>query len=522
MEKICTPVKMTKFNLDSLSFEIILSEKGNGFRARVSSMAQIPNIKDPRPEATSSKSYNDAIQKLIPKIENSLCGTDKKLDKVFQASDGKMMVSLENIVYETPALSPTTPNNSTINASTFVEAFKTFFGPVDVNNISFPTDISNQIATTQLQNINEESIKSTTEVENFKKFQDVIVEWQRYLLGRTKKAYADKDYFSPTTLDSYSRNLRSFVFPYLTDHPECDSIYLFTEDHIDIILDNIKCEDTKRVLLVSLRLIFDFAVEKKYISTNPIADKKIESSTNKKKQQKENDEGDYDFIEEEDRAKWINCMLKAMTVKRQKKTDAPLSYLFALLHGPRPEETCGVRWIDLDFEENDYHVQNAYKKIPIYDEVTMERIGWKKTDVPLKSPESYRHIGLDALVKPLLIEHKKEQQEEFKAAGKKWSEKEYVFLNSKREPFTPDILSKNFNKFIKANPELSHIVLYGLRHSFATHCRNCDMKADILALLMGHTEYETTQRYYIHISPKQKKNELQKVQQQDIKKLSRK
>lgn len=522
MEKICTPVKMTKFNLDSLSFEIILSEKGNRFRARVSSMAQIPNIKDPRPEATSSRSYDDAIQKLIPKVETSLCGTDKKLDKVFQASNGKVMVSLENIVYENSALSPTTPNNSTIIASTFVEVFKNLLGTSALNNISFPTDFSEQVTSEQLESLNKETIKPIVEVENGKKFQDIIVEWQQYLYYRTKKAYADKDYFSPTTLDSYSRNLRSFVFPYLTDHPECDNIYLFTEKHIDIILANIKCEDTKRVLLVSLRLIFDFAVEKKYISINPIANKKIESSTNKKKQQKENDQDDYDFIEEEDRAKWINCMLKAMTKKRQKKTDAPLAYLFALLHGPRPEETCGVRWIDLDLEENDYHVQNAYKKIPVYDEITMERIGWEKSDVPLKSPESYRHIGLDAIVKPLLVEHKKEQQEEFKAAGKKWSEKQYVFLNSNREPFTPDILSKNFNKFIKDNPELSHIVLYGLRHSFATHCRNCDMKPDILALLMGHTEYETTQRYYIHISPKQKKNELQKVQQQDIKKLSRK
>lgn len=42
------------------------------------------------------------------------------------------------------------------------------------------------------------------------------------------------------------------------------------------------------------------------------------------------------------------------------------------------------------------------------------------------------------------------------------------------------------------------------------------MKSDILALLMGHTEYETTQKYYIHISSKQKKEELKKVQEQDI------
>ena len=98
---------------------------------------------------------------------------------------------------------------------------------------------------------------------------------------------------------------------------------------------------------------------------------------------------------------------------------------------------------------------------------------------------------------------------------KKWSKNEYVFHNSKGTPFTPDTLSKNFSKFVKRN-NLPKIVLYGLRHSFATHCRNLGVKPEVLARLMGHTEYQTTQKYYIHISPKQKREALQKVQQQDL------
>lgn len=42
------------------------------------------------------------------------------------------------------------------------------------------------------------------------------------------------------------------------------------------------------------------------------------------------------------------------------------------------------------------------------------------------------------------------------------------------------------------------------------------MTAEVLARIMGHTEYETTQKYYIHISSKQKKEELEKVQKQDL------
>lgn len=58
--------------------------KGDSFRARSSSIAQINNVNETRPEATSKISYENAIQKLIPKIEKALVGTNKNLGKVYQ------------------------------------------------------------------------------------------------------------------------------------------------------------------------------------------------------------------------------------------------------------------------------------------------------------------------------------------------------------------------------------------------------------------------------------------------------
>ena len=54
-------------------------------------------------------------------------------------------------------------------------------------------------------------------------------------------------------------------------------------------------------------------------------------------------------------------------------TDAALAFLCILLHGNRPEETCGTKWKDFNFKEDDYHIQNAYKKIPIYDEISRKQ-----------------------------------------------------------------------------------------------------------------------------------------------------
>lgn len=370
---------------------------------------------------------------------------------------------------------------------------------------------NNLISFDEQSKIIKNNISESTKIIHFK---DIILEWQQYLNERTQKDFDDEDYFSPNTLESYNRNLWTYVFPYLEEHPESDNIYLFSEKETDEILSMTKSKETQRVILIALRLALDYAKEQSYIEINPIADKKIKT---KKKTNKNNDS--YEFIEEENRALWINCMIKNMDLKSKhhKQTDAPLAFLFTLLHGTRPEETCGIRWVDVNFNDDDIFIQNAHKNVPIYDENTMKRTGWKDEDGPLKTPESYRHIPIDLLIKDLLIEHKKEQKDEFLKNNKKWSENQYIFFNSSRTPFVPTVLSRNFLKFIRKN-KLPHMVLYGLRHSFATHCRYLGMSPEVLAPLMGHTQYETTQKYYIHISSQQKREELQKIQKKDYKK----
>lgn len=504
MEKIVTQSKMSKINLNSMSFEIILSMKGNSFRARSASIAQISNVKDIRPESTSKISYENAIQKLIPKIENALSGTNKYLGKIFQDENGRTMYSVENIIYQKPQ-EPILNNNISVDVSTIcIEVLKKIIQMGNIDNIQ---QVSNILLNNNTQTINDNTKLEDTNNTETTKFSDICVKWLQYLLERTKKNYDDEDYLTPGTLEGYNRVLRDHVFPYLEKNAEYDNINVFSETQIDEILSRTNSKDTQRILLIAIKLVFVYAKQEGIISVNPIANKKLKKKKKLKK--------DYDFIEEEQRALWINCMLKEIRSKRFDNTDAPLAFLCTLLHGNRPEETCGTKWVDFNFEENDYHIQNAYKKFPVYDEVTMKRIGWKNDDGPLKTPESDRHLSLDALFKQLLLEHRIKQMYEYRKLGKKWSPHEYVFHNSNGTPFTPDILSKNFEKFIKRN-KLPKIVFYGLRHSFATHCRNLGVKPEVLARLMGHTEYETTQKYYIHISQKQKREALQNVQQQDI------
>lgn len=507
MEKVITTPKMTRIDLENIFFDIILSMKGNSFRARSSSLSQIPGVKDTRPEATSTTSYENAIQKLIPKLESSLSGTTKRLGKIFQKEDGKIMFSVENVIFQNQTnLSASSLDYTPIStiANVFIEALKNLSPSLQISN-----DNIQQLSNILSNNTNSTEVNSNTFTNNttIMKFTDVSVYWLKSLLERTKKDTSDEDYLSPNTLEGYNIVLRDHAFPYLRDNPEYDNIYVFSEKNVDDILSRTSCRNTKRLLLIALKMILEFAKDNSYITENPIANKKLKRRKIAKKS--------YDFIEEDQRAFWINSMLKEISSNDSTNSDAALAFLVILLHGDRPEEACGTKWKDFDFEENDYHIQNAYKKLPIYDEETMERKGWKHGDGPLKTPESDRHISLDLLCKQLLLEHRIKQMYEYRKAGKKWSSEEYVFHNNSGTPFTPDVLSKNFNRFIERNG-LPKIVIYGLRHSFATHCRNLGMKPEILSKLMGHTEYQTTQKYYIHITPKQKREALQKVQHQDL------
>lgn len=500
MDKIYTKPKMSKMDNNCMFLEIKLNKKGEYFRARTSTLLKINNS-NKRPEALSKISYENAIDKLIPKIEKSLIGTNKKIGNILRKDADNIVFEIEEIIYEKPNSIAT---SSPVNPISLINNLFELLSPLMSLNTS-NTDTMNIVSDTTINNIS-----SKTKIS----LKEIIIELQQELYMRTKKSYDDEDYISPNTLETRNRNLWSFVFPYLEQNPEYDNIYTFSEKNVDEILNMTKSRESQKIILLILKLAFNHAINKNYIKDNPIANKKL-----KKIKRKKNKES-YDFIEEDDRALWIDCMLKDINFKSNyhKKNDASLAFLFMLLHGSRPEEICGLRWIDIDFHKNDYFVQNAFKSVPIYDEKTMKRTGWIHENGPLKTPESYRHIPLDILIKDFLKTHKKNQKKEFKENGRKWSEKEHIFLNSSRKPFVPKVLSRNFIRFRRRN-NLPELVLYGLRHSFATHCRALGMPPEVLAPLMGHTEYETTQKYYVHVSTSQKKEELQKIQQKDIQNL---
>ena len=174
-----------------------------------------------------------------------------------------------------------------------------------------------------------------------------------------------------------------------------------------------------------------------------------------------------------------------------------------------------MKWKALDLENNELIINNAYKSFYKYDE-NGKKIGNYRSDGKLKTQQSYRRIPLNPRLREVLLKHKKYQQELFKKSRaikdrhRVWSENEYMFLGRNYHPYVSGTLSSALPKLCDGY-KLDRVSPYGLRHSFATYCSEHLMEEIVLMKLMGHSNFETTQKYYIKVSAKRKRLAMQEA-----------
>ena len=307
-----------------------------------------------------------------------------------------------------------------------------------------------------------------------------------------KKGTRKRKKLSPKTVTFYKGIADAKVIPIFG----IMNAITITQEEIEDKLETLDCSTKylKDIKLV-LKMSFDVVIKEKLRKDNPA--EKIKIYNDKKSLGIE-----IEHLEQDRQEVWLDTFEKD---KRQ------ASYLCEtiLLTGARPEEGCGFRWKAMDFDNDIVHINNAYKDWEIYND-NMEKIGHRRGDGELKTFESYRDIPMHPRLKRLLLMIKTERMEEYNKIGKVWDENGYIFFNEKGEPFVPQDLSRKLPYFIKKY-NLEHLTVYGLRHSFATLCSTLGMPPEVLHVIMGHSDFETTRKYYIHITGERKKNEMIKL-----------
>lgn len=170
---------------------------------------------------------------------------------------------------------------------------------------------------------------------------------------------------------------------------------------------------------------------------------------------------------------------------------AALFYL-ALANGPRPEESFGLQWPDVNLEKGRIEIQRV---------LISNRTGggWRLRDMP-KTDSGFRTLTLEPEVIEILQEHRKRQLLERVGAGKRYQNNNLVFATPTGEPLRGSNVLRRSLRPVLERAELNPAFhLYTLRHSFATLSLAARVDAKSVSYALGHKSVAFTLDTYVHI-----------------------
>lgn len=175
--------------------------------------------------------------------------------------------------------------------------------------------------------------------------------------------------------------------------------------------------------------------------------------------------------------------------------------------GMRVGEATGLRWCDLDFENDTINVNHTL----VYYSKGIHNCDFAINDT--KTPASKRIIPMTNQVKrAFLMEKEMQEQIGIKCKIEIDGYTDFIFLNrfgglhhcgSLNKAYKRIIRDCNDAEFLKSvNPKvlLPNFSCHNLRHTFATRLCESDMNIKLIQNILGHADISTTMDTYIHVT----------------------
>jgi integrase len=218
--------------------------------------------------------------------------------------------------------------------------------------------------------------------------------------------------------------------------------------------------DTLRKVLVSLGQIMSYAARHGYINHNPFHDAEKPKGKGKTKKQK------IGILTPTE----INTLVKTVSNKKYQ-----ILFRLAIFSGARQGELLGFRWSDVDWKNNQIHIQRTFNHHAWYD---------------VKTETSDRKIDLGP---EMMTELKK-----WKLACPR-SELDLVFPNQSGNPICHNnMLKRHFNPALKA-AGLPKIRFHDLRHTYASLLIDQGENIKYIQNQLGHSTPTVTLNVYAHL-----------------------
>lgn len=153
----------------------------------------------------------------------------------------------------------------------------------------------------------------------------------------------------------------------------------------------------------------------------------------------------------------------------------------------------GLRWCDVDFEQNTIHIQFT---------VVVQRIVVEKEDT--KNRPSDRVYPMLKEIREILERRYKLKQQYMEYFGDDYNDSGYIFTHETGERYYPSYPTHRLEKFLERY-NLPHIRWHDLRHSCASVLYAKGWKMKDISDWLGHTDIQTTMNLYGHLDVEYKK-----------------
>ena len=350
---------------------------------------------------------------------------------------------------------------------------------IDNGGIAFSNNVisfSNQLIVENIKSeIRNTNIKNS-ETKRKYLIDEVVTSWRKHEIARTNGTEYNQRAIKRTTLDGYIRIMNNTILPFFKKQ-RLLYINQVKESVINKCIANSNGFDNKRHLDIVFRLFFEYLANEEIIENNPMNNisKPVKPKLSKEKKIK--------CIKVENQEKYLDMFEK-------ENTDLSILLMLLLDCGCRPEEGCSLTWENLLIDQKALKINRATKDVAIYDEDGV-KIGMERINDTLKTETSYRTIPISDKLLNCLLKHKEAQKERFKNSikmnkkGRKWSEKEYMFLSRTYLPYVSASLNRELKKMCNKY-DLLEVTPYMLRRSFATRCFKNGVRESVIAEIMGH------------------------------------
>lgn len=191
--------------------------------------------------------------------------------------------------------------------------------------------------------------------------------------------------------------------------------------------------------------------------------------------------------------KEISELLKAFEGDR-----VELAVLLGVFMGLRREEMAGLRWRNVNLNDNYINIFEARLKVD-------REMVFKGP----KSDESKRSLAIPPRVKEHLLKMKQKQEQDKADFGSTYQDSGYVMAWDNGTPYLPNYLYSHYARILKKK-ELRHITLHDLRKTFATIAIEGNYEVAVQNAL-GHKPNGVTQTHYLVVHGEHNKRVVMSV-----------